>query len=72
MWSYFLAIGLPVLLMVVGTRITYSVIGSLIVTFMIMVFAVQVHQMNWLAMTFAAVSFISGVRIAMNMKKRIG
>ncbi|MFV8826511.1 DUF2198 family protein [Alkalihalobacterium sp. APHAB7] len=72
MLNFFLAIGLPVLLMVGGTRITYSVIGSLIVTIMIMVFAVQVHHMNWLGMTLAVISLLAGIRIALNMRKRSG
>ncbi|WP_216831233.1 DUF2198 family protein [Alkalihalobacterium elongatum] len=69
MLQFFLAIGLPFLLMVVGTRISYSVIGALIVTLMIMIFAVQIHLMSWLAITFAIVSLIAGIRISLDLRK---
>ncbi|OLO38125.1 hypothetical protein BTR23_12080 [Alkalihalophilus pseudofirmus] len=72
MVNIFLAIGLPVLLMVVGTRIAYSVIGAMIVTLMIMIFAVQIHHMSSIPITLAIISFLAGLRISMQMRKRSG
>ncbi|KHF41269.1 DUF2198 family protein [Halalkalibacter okhensis] len=59
-----LALVIPFLLMIVVTRVTFSLLGACIVTWMIVLFVLQVHQQSWFVGVLAIISFIVGLIIA--------
>ncbi|WP_332629906.1 DUF2198 family protein [Halalkalibacter flavus] len=63
-----LALVIPFLLMIVVTRVTFSILGACIVTWMIVLFVLQIHQQSWFVGVLAIISFILGLIVA---KKRL-
>ncbi|MCL7746675.1 DUF2198 family protein [Halalkalibacter alkaliphilus] len=63
-----LALVIPFLLMIVVTRVTFSILGACIVTWMIVLFVLQIHQQSWFVGVLAIISFIVGLIVA---KKRL-
>ncbi|GAE27132.1 hypothetical protein JCM9140_3249 [Halalkalibacter wakoensis JCM 9140] len=59
-----LAVVIPFLLMIVVTRVTFSIMGACIVTWMIALFVLQIHQQFWVIWLLAILSFIAGLIVA--------
>ncbi|WP_096202454.1 DUF2198 family protein [Bacillus sp. FJAT-45350] len=55
-----LALVLPFILMWVVTRVAFSIVGALIVTVMILVFALQFHERSYLEIGLALASLTFG------------
>ncbi|WP_100405429.1 DUF2198 family protein [Bacillus solitudinis] len=65
-----LALFLPFLLMVVITRVTFSLIGASIVTWMVLIFATGVHEKSWILIVITVLSFAIGLMIS-NRRLRV-
>ncbi|WP_088104252.1 DUF2198 family protein [Halalkalibacter urbisdiaboli] len=70
MMDVWLAMVLPFLLMVVITRVVFSLLGASIVTWMVMLFALGIYEKPWYIMAIGLLSFGIGVYIARNILKR--
>ncbi|WP_332695388.1 DUF2198 family protein [Halalkalibacter lacteus] len=64
MMDFVLALVIPFLLMIVVTRVTFSLIGACIVTWMIGLFVLGFHQQSWIVGMIAFISFAVGLAIA--------
>ena len=65
-----LALVIPFLLMIVVTRVTFSLIGACIVTWMVAFFVLTIHQQSWLIGIIALLSFVGGLVVARKRLKR--
>lgn len=65
-----LALVIPFLLMIVVTRVTFSLVGACIVTWMVMFFVLMVHQQSWFIGVMALLSFVGGLVVARKRLKR--
>ena len=70
MLDIWLAVVLPFLLMVGGTRVTFSVLGASIVTCMVLLFALQFYEKPWYVIVIALISFTLGFVMARSVLKR--
>ncbi|MDT8858749.1 CsbA family protein [Alkalihalobacillus sp. MEB130] len=68
MMDIVLAVVIPFILMIVVTRVTFSLLGACIVTWMIVLFVLQIHQQSWYVWILTIISFLLGLWIA---KKRL-
>lgn len=66
-----LAFFAPFLLMVVVTRITFSLLGACIVTFMVLFVVLDSHAQPWPIMILTLLSFAGGFAVAKKRLKRI-
>ncbi|MFC0469924.1 DUF2198 family protein [Halalkalibacter kiskunsagensis] len=64
MMDVVLALVIPFLLMIVVTRVTFSLIGAWIVTWMIGLFVLGLHQQSWVVGIIAFISFAIGLAVA--------
>jgi general stress protein CsbA len=70
MMDFVLALVIPFVTMIVVTRVTFSIVGACIVTWMIILFVLQVHQQSWGVWVLAIISFILGFNLAKKRLKR--
>ncbi|NEU30201.1 DUF2198 family protein [bacterium LRH843] len=59
-----LALIIPFLLMIVVTRIAFSLVGACIVTWMVGLFVLSFHEKPWFIGVIAILSFAAGLAIA--------
>ncbi|MCM3491718.1 DUF2198 family protein [Alkalihalophilus marmarensis] len=59
-----LALFAPFLLMVITTRVTFSLVGASIVTWMVILSVISVYDKPWWLLLLAIPSFAAGVLIA--------
>ncbi len=64
MMDIVLALVIPFLLMIVVTRVTFSLIGACIVTWMVAIFVLAIHEQSWLVGLIAFLSFVGGLLVA--------
>ncbi|WP_078555770.1 DUF2198 family protein [Bacillus alkalicellulosilyticus] len=70
MLDLILALILPFIIMVVVTRVAFSVIGAVIVSVMIMIFGIGVHEQSFLVIALALVSTVAGWFAAQKVLKK--
>ncbi|TWI59978.1 DUF2198 family protein [Halalkalibacter nanhaiisediminis] len=65
-----LALVIPFLLMIVVTRVTFSLIGACIVTWMVAFFVLGIHEQSWMVGVVALLSFAGGLVVARKRLQR--
>ncbi|WP_413378430.1 DUF2198 family protein [Alkalihalobacillus sp. 1P02AB] len=60
----------PLLLMVILTRVSFSLVGATIVTWMILIFAMKVHEMPWYLILLSIVSYIVGLSLSQKVLRK--
>ncbi|KGA95661.1 hypothetical protein AJ85_17305 [Alkalihalobacillus alcalophilus ATCC 27647 = CGMCC 1.3604] len=60
----------PLLLTIILTRVSFSLVGATIVTWMILIFAVRVHEMPWYLLLISIVSYIIGLLLSQKVLRK--
>ena len=60
MVDFVLALVLPFILMIIGIRVAYSIIGAFVVTLMILIFGLQFYEKSWIVILIAVLSLVAG------------
>ncbi|KYG33733.1 DUF2198 family protein [Alkalihalobacillus trypoxylicola] len=68
--EFFLVSIIPFLAMLIVTRVTFSIIGSSIVTWMILIFAVNVLEMAWYLIVLSIISYMIGLFFSSKILKK--